>query len=490
MSPAAIATAAVVGVASLVAALNLWIFLLRRTDRGHLWLGVAALGVAFTAAPTVLLYDATTATEAIAARRTLNLGLLVHVVGFTRFCEGLLGVSLRGTERASVLGLGFLYLASFVPGLTFSGEPVVRPVLGGTYVDAEATAFAGLVLLVFVGVVVRIATVFRRHARPQSPTWSGIPTATAVWMACALADMASSMGLAELPSLFPVGQLGFVVAFTGSRIRHFVGAMTEVEARTGLLEHLVTERTQALREKELQLARGEPFAAAGTLAAGLAHEINNPVAFVLANLNHLQSLRKEGGSQAEIDEVLLETQEGVARLHAIVEELLRLARSGGRRNEPVDLAQVVTAALPLVRHEAGPGIRVEADLPRTPAVSGDAGQLGQVVLNLLQNAIHALAGSGRDGRVRVALRAMDGHVELCVEDDGPGIAAGDVTRVFEPFFTTKPQGQGTGLGLAVTREIVSRHGGDIEVESRATGTRFRVRLPTRDEATPGNAGPS
>jgi signal transduction histidine kinase len=481
--------AGVVGVASLTAALNLWIFLLRRADRGHLWLGVATLGVAATAGPTFLLYDASTAAEAIAIRRTLALGLVIHVVGFTRFCEGLLGVSLRGTERTCVAALGFLAVASFVPGLTFSGEPMLRTVLGAPYVDAEATALGGVVLLVFVGALVRIATVFRRHAARRAAVWRGIPAAAALWMGCALADMASSAGLADLPSLFPVGQLGFVVAFTGSRIRHFVDAMTEIEARTALLERLVRERTLALREKELQLAWGEPFAAAGTLAAGLAHEINNPVAFVLANLNHLLSLRKEGGSRAEIDEVLLETQEGVARLDGIVEELLRLARRDQRRDGPVDLAQVVTAALPLVRHEARPGIRVEADLSPAPPVSGDAGQLGQVVLNLLKNAIHALAESGRDGQVRVTLRASDGHVELGVEDEGPGIAEADVPRVFEPFFTTKPQGQGTGLGLAVTREIVNRHGGTIEVESDASGTRFRVRLPAR-EAEPGAGGAS
>jgi signal transduction histidine kinase len=124
-------------------------------------------------------------------------------------------------------------------------------------------------------------------------------------------------------------------------------------------------------------------------------------------------------------------------------------------------------------------VRIESDLLPTAPVSGDAGQLGQVVLNLLQNAIHALGEAGRGGRVRVTLSPDAGEVLLSVQDDGGGIAADDVPRVFEPFFTTKPQGQGTGLGLAVTREIVTRHGGRISVESDASGTRFRVRLPIR-----------
>jgi signal transduction histidine kinase len=468
-----------VGLAALIAALNLWIFLLRRRDRGHLWLGVAALGVVFTAVPTALLYEATTASEAIVLRRAILLGLAIHGIGFVRFCEGLLDVSLRGIERVGLATLGFLALASFVPGLTFTGEPVVRPLLGDRYVDAEVTTFGAAVLLVFVAAIVRLFVLFRRHARPRAPSLVGVPTAAGLWWVCAFADMASGAGLAELPSLFPLGQLGFVIAFTASRIRHFVAAMTEAEARAGLLERLAAQRTQALREKELQLARGEPFAAAGTLAAGLAHEINNPVAFVLANLNHLQSLRKEAGSEAELEEVLLETQEGVARLHAIVDELLRLADSGQRQDRPVDLAQVITAALPLVRHEAGPDVHIESDLLPTPPVSGDAGQLGQVVLNLLQNAIHALGEGERGGRVRVRLSPEAGEAHLSVQDDGGGIAADDVPHVFEPFFTTKPQGQGTGLGLAVTREIVTRHGGRISVESDSSGTRFRVRLPIR-----------
>ncbi len=480
MSPVAIGTTALVAVASLAAALNFWIFGLRRADRGHLWLGFTALGIVFAAVPTALLYESTTAAEAIVLRRSMLLGLAIHTVGFIRFSEGLLGVSLRGIERVSLATLGFLAVASFVPGLTFSGEPVVRPLLGDTYVDAEVTTFGALALVPIVAALARLFVLFRRHGWRRARTLAGVPTAAGLWGVCALADITSGAGLAELPSLFPIGQLGFVVTFTGARLRHFVEAMTKAEARATLLERLVSERTQALREKELQIARGEPFAAAGTLAAGLAHEINNPVAFVLANLNHLQSLRKEAGSHAEIEEVLLETQEGVARLHAIVDDLLRLAHSDQRRNLPVDLAQVVTAALPLARHEARPGIRIEADLAGAPPVSGDAGQLGQVVLNLLQNAIHALAGSGRDGRIRVTLRAPEGQAELSVEDDGPGIAAADVPHVFEPFFTTKPQGQGTGLGLAVTREIVSRHGGSVDVESDERGTRFRVRLPAAD----------
>jgi signal transduction histidine kinase len=477
VSAIAVLTLGVGWIALLATALNLWIFALRRRDRGHLWLGVAALGVALCALPTALLYGSQSAGEAIALRRALLLGLAVHAVGFVRFSEGLLGIGLRWTERIGVGTLAGLGVASFVPGLTFSGRAFVRPVFGASYVDAEVTSCGACILLVFVGIAVRLVTAYRRHTDGEDAALRGLPGATGLWVVCTLSDLASGAGLLELPSLLPLGYLGFVLAFTATRIRRFVAAMTQAEARALLLERLVEQRTQALREKELQLANGERFAAAGTLAAGLAHEINNPVAFVLANLNHLQSLRKEGDSAGEIEEVLLETQEGVARLRGIVDELLRLARTGERGSEPVDLAKVVGSVLRMVRHEANEKVRIETALATVPPVLGDPGLLGQVVLNLLQNAIHALVDAGRAGRVRVVL-AMDGErVELRVEDEGPGIPDHVVPRVFEPFFTTKAQGQGTGLGLAVTREIVSRHDGTIDVETGAGGTRFRVRLP-------------
>ena len=477
MSTVALVTGGLAWIALLAAALNLWIFSLRRADRGHLWLGIAALGVTLCALPMVAIYGSESVAEAIAVRRAVLLGLLVHAVGFVRFSESLLGADLRRVEQVAVATLAFLLVASFVPGLTFTGRPIVRPLFGSSYVDAEVTVFGAAILLVFLAVVVRLVFVYLRHPDGPDPTLSRVPGATLLWSVCTLSDLVAGAGLLHLPSLLPLGYLGFVLAFTAARIRRFVSAMIAAEARAVLLERMVEQRTQALREKELQLAHGERFAAAGTLDAGLAHEINNPVAFVLANLNHLQALRKEEGSAGEIEEVLLETQEGVARLRGIVDELLRLARTGERSSEPVDLCLVVESALPMVRHEANESVRIETALTPVPPVLGDAGQLGQVVLNLLQNAIHALVAAGRPGRVRVAVGTEDGRVELCVEDDGPGIPDHVAPRIFEPFFTTKTQGQGTGLGLAVTREIVSRHGGSIELETDASGTRFRVSVP-------------
>jgi signal transduction histidine kinase len=487
VSGVAIVTLALGVVALCAALLNGWVYVLRRSERRHLWLAVAAIGVAMCCVPTAWIYSSTSAGEAIAQRRLLMVGLLVHIVGFVRFSEGLLGVNLARFQQVAIAALGFLAVASFVPGLTFSGRAVVRPLFGGSYVDAEVTAFGAATLLVFVGSSVYLFVLFRRHAHRIDDSLRGIPAAAGLWLACSLADLASGAGLIELPALFPLGQLGFVVAFTGLLLQRFVDAMAETEARALLLERRVEKRAQMLREKELQLANGERLAAAGTLAAGLAHEINNPIAFVLANLNHLQALRKEQDSETalrkepdsetEIEEVLTETQEGIQRLRAIVDELLRLARTGDRVSEPVQLARVVESVLPIVRHEARGKVRIETSLAYAPLVNGDPGRLGQVVLNLIQNAIHALSAGERGGMVRVSVAAVTGGVELLVEDDGPGIPDHVLPRIFEPFFTTKRNGEGTGLGLAVTGEIVTRHGGTIDVETSPSGTLFRVTLP-------------
>ncbi len=477
MSTVAIATLALGVVALCVALLNGWVFALRRSERRHLWLAVAAAGVALCCVPMALLYESRSLAEAILLRRLLIVGLLVHSLGFIRFSEHLLRIGLRSTLWICTGTLVGVVAASYVPGLTFSGAAIVRPVLGTSYVDAEATRFGALLLLVFVAIVTKLFWTYSRNGERADVGLHGVPGAALLWSVCTLADIATAAGLVDWPSLLPLGYLGFVLAFTALLLHRLVDAMAQTEARAHLLERLVEQRTQTLREKELQLAHGERLAAAGTLAAGLAHEINNPIAFVLANLNHLQALRKEENSELEIEEVLFETQEGVARLRSIVDELLRLARTGERVSEPVQLARVVESVLPIVRHEAKGRVRIETNLAYAPLVSGDPGRLGQVVLNLIQNAIHALGNAERGGRVSISVTPVAAGVELCVEDDGPGIPDDVLPRIFEPFFTTKASGLGTGLGLAVTREIVSRHGGTIAVETGSTGTCFRVTLP-------------
>ena len=261
-----------------------------------------------------------------------------------------------------------------------------------------------------------------------------------------------------------------MVAFTGLLLQRFVDAMAETEARALLLERLVEQRAQTLREKELQLAHGERLAAAGTLAAGLAHEINNPIAFVLANLNHLQALRKERNSRRARSKRCCSRRRKASRACAPSWTSCSASRAPATASPSRCSSRASSSrCCRSCATRRGARVRIETSLAYAPLVTGDPGRLGQVVLNLIQNAIHALSAGERGGTVSVSVAAVPAGVELVVEDDGPGIPDHVLPRIFEPFFTTKRNGEGTGLGLAVTGEIVTRHGGTIDVETSADG---------------------
>lgn len=239
----------------------------------------------------------------------------------------------------------------------------------------------------------------------------------------------------------------------------------------------VTERILAETERRAlaQAARrSEKLAALGTLAAGLAHELNNPIGIMSSRI---EVMLLEGAElRGEVREDLKVLHRQTQRVARITQGLLSFARHSSGARAPVDLNHVVRETLLLVESQiAKAGVRLSVDLaPELPAVLGDADTLQQVVLNLVTNARDALAGSGDIG-ILTRLRAPD-VIELVVADTGPGIAPEDLTRLFDPFFTTKPAG--TGLGLSITDGIVHEHSGTIDVESSpGRGTRFIVTFP-------------
>jgi PAS domain S-box-containing protein len=241
----------------------------------------------------------------------------------------------------------------------------------------------------------------------------------------------------------------------------------------------------ALRNRLVMSGR---LAAVGELAAGIAHEINNPIAFVRANLNQLEKqwetlgarLGVEGDASSEETlreghELIEESLSGVSRVASIVQDVRGFAHAGTDRDALTDvnalLEMSVRVAAPRLRYSA----RLERDYGVVPAVRGNSQELKQVFLNVILNAADA---TGEEGTIRLVTRPEDGHVVVSVQDDGCGIAPEVCDRIFDPFFTTKPAGQGLGLGLSLSYEMVRRHGGDIEVESRpGAGTCFRIRLP-------------
>lgn len=242
----------------------------------------------------------------------------------------------------------------------------------------------------------------------------------------------------------------------------------------------VTEQRRA--QVELNVARR--LASVGALAAGVAHEINNPLSAVISNLSlaisDLEELGATGAGLGEVIEQLRDAAEGAERIRGVAGDLRMLARPPDDATRPVDAKAVFEGALRLARNELRHRARVVRDYQDTPPVAASEGRLGQVLLNLLVNAAQAIAeGRAENNEIRVATRlTTDGMVCLEVADTGPGMPEEVKKRLFTPFFTTKPAGLGTGLGLTICSQIVRGYGGRIEVHTEAgKGSAFRVVLP-------------
>ncbi len=273
------------------------------------------------------------------------------------------------------------------------------------------------------------------------------------------------------------------------------------------LERLVEARTTELARAREKVIQAEKLSAMGEFMARLSHEINNPLTAIHNNLppvreyfDQLAELLKhcrerlathpeEAGElerlwrELDVDFTLQDMPDALDAMRQAAERIsstqadLRAFLRGERpRLELGDLNQTVLETVELVRRSHPAGTRVEVQCGDVPRLPFHKGQLGQVVLNLLRNALDALGGAGE---VRVSTAVRDGMVELVVADDGPGIPPALRARIFEPFFTTKDVGKGTGLGLAICRQIITEnHGGTLELdESVARGACFRVRLP-------------
>jgi two-component system NtrC family sensor kinase len=227
------------------------------------------------------------------------------------------------------------------------------------------------------------------------------------------------------------------------------------------------------REVTRRLFHAEKMSAIGQLAGGVAHEINNPLGGILA---FAQLMGQEERSADDAENLRL-IQDAAMRAKRIVESLLRFSRRPREEEKgPVELAQVLEEALFLVLPQLKEG-KVEVVREFGPATArGNANQLQQIALNLLVNAIQAVAGTGR---ITVACGpAGPGSVRLSVADTGPGVRPEHAKRIFEPFFTTKPEGQGTGLGLSICYQIAEEHGGTIRLEpTEARGACFVLELP-------------
>jgi two-component system NtrC family sensor kinase len=291
-----------------------------------------------------------------------------------------------------------------------------------------------------------------------------------------------------------------------------IGSLTDITLRKHMEEDLKVKGVEQqaliaeLRNAHEQLLQAEKMASIGQLAAGIAHEINNPVGFVNSNMGSLKTYVEtlleviERYEQAaaphpqlvahmaavrdhvdlaflkdDVVDLVGESMEGLKRVKDIVQALKDFSHVGEAVWQVADVHQGLDSTLNIVSNEIKYKARVEKRYGVLPPITCLASQLNQVFMNLLVNAAQALKG---DGVITLRTGGSNGWVWIEVGDNGSGIPPDIMKRIFEPFFTTKPVGSGTGLGLSLSYGIVSRHGGRIEVASEAgSGTRFTVHLP-------------
>jgi signal transduction histidine kinase len=294
----------------------------------------------------------------------------------------------------------------------------------------------------------------------------------------ALADLRATGK--DIPFILVSGAIGEDVAVramkAGAQDYVLKGDLTRLPVAVEREVRDCAERAEQARVRE-RLIVSERMAAAGMLAAGVAHEINNPLAIAVVSTDLIAGMVS---GLADIEEPLRDTQEALKRIRDVVRDVKLFSRPDDRTTGVVDVRRVVDSSVRMAWNE----IRHRAQLVRhydeVPLVRANESRLGQVILNLLLNAAQALTEGHADRneiRVTVSLSA-DGRVVVDVADTGCGIARENLKRIFDPFFTTKPVGVGTGLGLTICHGIVTELGGRMEVESEVgKGTTFRLELP-------------
>jgi|HubBroStandDraft_1064217.scaffolds.fasta_scaffold00577_20 PAS domain S-box-containing protein len=248
-------------------------------------------------------------------------------------------------------------------------------------------------------------------------------------------------------------------------------------------------------EMQVRLAQSERLAALGTLLAGIAHEMNNPLAYALLGVERalavLERVAAPPDEVASLREILESAHHGATRVAAVVSQIRASSRPEIDERGPVDMRRALDAAMRVTKNEIQHRARLVTELADVPPVLGNEHRIEQVFLNLLVNAVQALPDDRPDNEIRVTLRADEtGGVVVEVADNGPGIPDDIRARIFDPFFTTKRVGIGLGLGLSICHGIVTAHGGTIAVDSKlGAGSIFRVILPAmanhaRSTATP------
>jgi len=281
-------------------------------------------------------------------------------------------------------------------------------------------------------------------------------------------------------------EFGYVTNFP-AKLEHADGSTFDADLSVNFTDDEVGQRgiegivrdVTARNELERQLLRSERLASMGQIAAGVAHEINNPLGIVLGFTQDLRSNKPESDGDQESLRVIEQETERCAR---IVKDLLNLARAGETKREPVDIRSLLDRTLKLYALQMRDrNIELKTEYSEAPPLIGDEQQLQQVFMNIVQNSINAMERK-RKGVLKVGLEQVgmsrDGRVVVKIEDNGRGIPGDQIDRIFDPFFSTHKEGGGTGLGLFIVHRLVEAHGGSVNIVSKVgKGTKVTIDLP-------------
>lgn len=397
--------------------------------------------------------------------------------------EGRFGAMPRSLRRLVTIAL-LASLFFLVTGVNLRPEPHVIPVpwAGEVYTNLETTPIGDVYgALIALMLCLPFAAVVRQARRERGHGW--VVAGFAVFFAAAIVEVLVANQVIVFVSPADIGFLAVVAPTAVRLIRRFVDDAERLHALSGRLAGEVRERTEERDRAETALVEAERLAALGRLAAGVGHEINNPLTYLQLSLERVARHLDASGAPADVRQSVEDSRDGAWRIQKVVEGLRVYSRRQDDRRV-LDPAEVARAALkvahPQLRHVAN----VHEDLAPTPPVLGDEPRLVQALVNLLSNAAQAVLEQHGAGTITVRTGVeADGFVFLEVEDDGPGIATEHRAHVSEPYFTTRASRGGLGLGLFVTRGIVDAHGGRLSFESPGDrGTRVRLTLPALDPA--------
>lgn len=329
----------------------------------------------------------------------------------------------------------------------------------------------------------KVTVIERKSSLGHEMIYAAAPLKNGSWIICAQQERSDAlMHLVQAKrtaiAIFVLGAIAIVLV-SFMLARRMVSRIAEAD-----------DQKENMNEKIIEASR---MASIGELAAGIAHEINNPVAIMVEEAGWIEDLMSDEGPMqestlAEIQRAVQQIQDQGDRCKQITHKLLSFARKTDPTVKDVKLNNLVDEVIALVSQKSRyASVRIETDLaPGLPPVAASPSELQQVLLNLVNNAVDAIDSEG--GTVKVITSRQGDMISLTVTDTGIGIAEANLSRIFDPFYTTKPVGQGTGLGLSICYGIVNKLGGEIKVSSaKGKGSKFTVLLPANETAGPASS---